>query len=66
MSDTYTSLDKKVVSNELWLAQRYLTEFYQQQKTGNFDVDKDAWNSFKVMLGTIEANMTTHKVKDTS
>ncbi len=64
MSNTYTSLDKKVVGNHLWLAQRYLAEFYQQQKTGNFDVDKGAWDNFKELINTVEANMTTHQVKE--
>lgn len=58
---TYTSLDKKAAANELFLAQRYLAEFYQQQKKG-LDVDAASWKNFKTMVATIDANMTVHIV----
>ena len=60
---TYTTLDKKAAANELFLAQRYLAEFYQQQKNG-FDVNAASWKNFKTMVGTIDANMTVHTTEE--
>ena len=59
---TYISMDTKVVGNELFLAQRFLAEFYQRQKKG-YDVDQDGWDGFKRLINKIEAGMIVNEIK---